>query len=1530
MPTFYNFTQDGLTYSFDDIFVKADPFRQGNLWNWGRGVSGALGNFTGPNFVSTPTTTFAGSSNWKQVSTGGLHTVAIKTDGTLWVWGYNIRGQLGNASTSDRNTPVTTFAGGNDWKLAEGGTSHTIAIKTDGTLWTWGVNDNGQLGVNARDNSSPFGRSTPVTTFVGGTNWKQVSAGYDYSAAIKTDGTLWTWGYAYFGQLGTGGFYTLVRSTPQTTFAGGTNWADVDNSENLYTISFGFEYAAAIKTDGTLWTWGRGVFGQLGNASIINIITPITTFAGGTNWKQISAGGSFHTAAIKTDGTLWTWGSQTSGVLGNRATATNISTPITTFAGGTDWKQVSTGSSHTAAIKTDGTLWAWGNGNSGRLGNGVTTGIISTPVTTFAGGTDWRQISCGNALTSAIKTDGTLWTWGYAAGGRLGNAVISANISTPVTTFAGGTDWKQVSSNLNHTAAVKTDGTLWTWGAAYPGRLGNGVTTGNISTPITTFAGGNNWRQVSTGNVNTSAMKNDGTIWVWGDNVYGRLGNANVAFGNRSTPITTFSGGADWRQVNSGGYNTAALKNNGQLYVWGNNAFSGQLGINNTDQTSTPVTTFAGGTNWADVDNSEKLYTLSGGGSSFSAIKTDGTLWVWGNGNSGALGNAVTTGNISTPVTTFAGGTTWKQVSSGGQHTAAIKTDGTLWTWGNGNSGRLGNATTTINNSTPVTTFTGGTNWKQVSVGFFAHMAAIKTDGTLWTWGNGNSGRLGNATTTINNSTPVTTFTGGTNWKQVSCGGFHTAAIKTDGTLWTWGYGRFGRLGNAVTTNVSTPVTTFAGGTNWKQVDAGERHTTAIKTDGTLWTWGYGRNGQLGNAVTTNISTPITTFAGGTNWKQISAGSRHTATLKTDGTLWVWGSSDEGDLANGKGSYNFNGIPDNFWNISTPITTFAGGSNWAQASSDLALKTDGTLWTWGYNRNGQLGDGFHVTINDVPRRVGSDLNWKQVSCSYHSTAAVKTDGTLWTWGYNDQGQLGTSVLYQGSADPVTTFAGGTDWKQVSAGGYYSVNMMAAIKNDATLWTWGNSHAGILGNATAPETELYVSTPITTFAGGIDWKQVSAGGYHMSAVKTNGTLWTWGSDDQQQLGIGDQFAQTGITYASTPVTTFIGGSNWKSVGSSGGYRVCAIEYNDILTNPPDAFRLFTWGYGKFGSLGNADTISRSIPVTTFIGGTNWKQASAGRDYTAAIKTDGTLWTWGLGTSGYLGNAATTGSISTPITTFTGGTNWKQISAGNFHIAAIKTDGTLWVWGNGRFGRLGNGITIGNRSTPVTTFSGGTNWREVCAGYNYTEAIKTDGTLWIWGRNNDAQLGNATFTDASTPITTFAGGTNWKQVSAGYDHAAAIKTDGTLWTWGFGRSGRLGDANTIFNRYVSTPITTFAGGTDWKQLDCGSQHTAGIKNNGTLWVWGSNINSSLGSSILDDAFTPITTFAGGTDWKEVSAGGYYTAAVKTDGTLWSWGSNSSYRLGVAGGDRSTPVTTFAGGTNWNSLDCGYNRIVAITKN
>jgi len=360
---------------------------------------------------------------------------------------------------------------------------------------------------------------------------------------------LWTWGSNLNGVLGTGNSNATSRSSPGTTAGGGITWCQIG----------GIGYIAnALKTDGTLWTWGSNNYGELGDNSKVNRSSPGTTAGGGTDWCQVS-GGIQHTAAVKTDGTLWTWGCNGQGRLGDNSSV-NRSSPGTTAGGGTTWCQVSLGNIHSAAVKTDGTLWTWGYNGSGRLGdNSIST--KSSPVTTAGGGTTWHQVSLGNIHSAAVKTDGTLWTWGYNGGGQLGDNSTLAR-SSPGTTVGGGTTWCQVRSGISHNAAIKTDGTLWTWGCNSCGKLGNGFTA-TLRSPGTTAGGGTNWCQVSGGNSNTAAVKTDGTLWTWGSNVLGQLGNNSIT--NRSSPGTTAGGGTNWCQVSAGltgagdGSNTAAI-----------------------------------------------------------------------------------------------------------------------------------------------------------------------------------------------------------------------------------------------------------------------------------------------------------------------------------------------------------------------------------------------------------------------------------------------------------------------------------------------------------------------------------------------------------------------------------------------------------------------------------------------------------------------------------------------------------------------------------------------------------------------------------------------------------------------------------------------------------------------------------------------------------------------------------------------------------------------------------------------------------
>jgi alpha-tubulin suppressor-like RCC1 family protein len=354
-------------------------------------------------------------------------------------------------------------------------------------------------------------------------------------------------------------------------------------------------------------------------------------------------------------------------------------------------------------------------------------------------------------------------------------------------------------------------------------------------------------------------------------------------------------------------------------------------------------------------------------------------------------------------------------------------------------------------------------------------------------------------------------------------------------------------------------------------------------------------------------------------------------------------------------------------------------------------------------------------------------------------------------------------------------------------------------------------------------------------------------------------------------------------------------------------------------------LWTWGFNGYGQLGTGNLTQQCTPVTTQLGGTTWKQVSCGYEHTAAVKSDGTLWTWGRNQSGQLGNNGFgTGKVVTPTTTWNGGTTWKQVSCGGNNTSAIKTDGTLWNWGSNSYGQLGINSISTNRCSPVQTYLGGNDWNQVSSNFRFTAAVKNDGSLWTWGFNGYGQLGNGTQTSVCTPIS--VGGNDWKQVACGLDHIAAIKNDGTLWTWGRNDYGQLGVNDTATRL---TPVTVPSSTNTWKQVSCGYYHTVAIKIDGTLWVWGRGSSGQLGTNNLTTVCTPVQTYIGGSNWKQVSCGQATTAAVKVDGSAWLWGQNTFGNLGGGfTGSVCTPVTTFFGATNWKQISAGTFHSAAVT--
>jgi alpha-tubulin suppressor-like RCC1 family protein len=355
------------------------------------------------------------------------------------------------------------------------------------------------------------------------------------------------------------------------------------------------------------------------------------------------------------------------------------------------------------------------------------------------------------------------------------------------------------------------------------------------------------------------------------------------------------------------------------------------------------------------------------------------------------------------------------------------------------------------------------------------------------------------------------------------------------------------------------------------------------------------------------------------------------------------------------------------------------------------------------------------------------------------------------------------------------------------------------------------------------------------------------------------------------------------------------------------------------------RLWLWGTGTSGVIGNAGIASYSSPVV--IGTFNsWKSIHIGGTHAHAIRTNGTLWSWGLNSSGQSGRGVAVGaSYSSPVQVGAL-TNWKKVAPGLNFSVGITEGGALYSWGLNTLGYLGNGtVTTSSTATQVGTL---TNWSDIAAGgetaltTDHVIATKFDGTLWSWGAGTLGALGRGNATVGAA-----AGGihysspcqvgslTDWKFVSAGSQVSGCIKTDGTLWTWGTNIYGQLGVGNV---QYYSSPVQVGAL-TNWKYINYGTDHCLAILEDGTMWTWGRNDLGQLGNGNRINYSSPIQVGPLNL-WKYVSAGDGVSAAIKTDGTLWMWGAGAGGAIAQGNIINYSSPVQVGTLTNWKMVNAG----------
>ncbi len=632
------------------------------------------------------------------------------------------------------------------------------------------------------------------------------------------------------------------------------------------------------------------------------------------------------------------------------------------------------------------------------------------------------------------------------------------------------------------------------------------------------------------------------------------------------------------------------------------------------------------------------------------------------------------------------------------------------------------------------------------------HTLALQANGTLQAWGKNDQGQLGDGTN-FDRTAPVT-VSSLYSFTAVAAGGFHSVALRSDGTVWAWGSNSSGQLGDGTTTNRTTPVQ-VSGLTGVIAIAAGRYHSLALKSNGTVWGWGLNQDGELGDTTYTDHSTPVQMNI--TNASALSCGAYHSLILKNDTTVWATGKNTQGQLGDGV-SFNNRNSPYQVFGV-TGVTAIAAGFEFS-----LALKSNNTIQAWGYNQDGQLGVGISYDHTYFPQTTGIS-GVTAIVCGYQHGMAIKNDGTVWAWGWNDSGRIGDGT-YTSRSTPVQV-SGLTNITAITGGDRHSF----ALKSDGTVKGWGSNDDNrltLVGVAVKQRLAQYNATST-------EFVSISSGAYHTLGLKSNGTVWAWGKNDNGQLGDGT------TTSRSTPVQ--VGSLSNIIAVAAGRFHSLALR-NDGL--------VFGWGLNGDGQLGIGNNSSQNAPVQMNI--SNVAAIAGGGFHSLMLKNGGILWGTGSNYRGQLADGSTT-PRNNPVQN-NNFSNVAAISAGFDHSFALLTDGTIRTWGWNLYGQLGDGFSYdsGTNNPRNPGLSGVT---AISAGAYHSLAVLSDGTVRAWGLNSDGQLGDGTTGDGNgrrlSPVTV-SGLSGAAAVAGAERHSFAVLSNGTVRSWGLNSDGQLGDGTT----------------------------------------------------------------------------------------------------------------------------------------
>ena len=1355
---------------------------------------------------------------------------------------------------------------------------------------------------------------------------------------VRTPGELgkcaWAWGRNSQGQLGNGTLQDRARP-------------GLVPIEDVVSVSAGGTHAAVSTADGTVWACGSNEYGQLGDGSTTARLSPVLT-AGLTDVTAVSCGGGF-TMALRRDGTVWAWGRNSEGQIGIGVVSDVQTTPVQ-VSGLSGVVAISAGNSHALALKVDGTVWAWGNNNNGYLGDGTTV-TRRVPVQ-VSGLTGIKAISAGSNHSLAVAADGSLWSWGYNSDSQLGDGTWTSR-QAPVRVLVL-TEVVAASAGSATSAAIRADGTLWTWGNGEYYGLGHNSTS-DVSIPKQVL-GISDVTAVDLSTVDGMAIRRDGTLWAWGNNSYGQLGNGTTTTATVPVQVTgvqnvlavsldaTCSLALADRKLQvlavtaPEGSGTVAVTPAKELYEYG-------------EQVTLQVRPLAGYAlhRWSG-DGPPELLT---GGSQVTLTLTDdirvmaelvrsqyrvttrawptvgGSVTVSPQGNLFNPGTAVTLTATAAPGWTFRGwagsgfdtssGTTAAFNVTEDVYATALFTCDTatatygIWAWGNGSNGQLLGDGQKLSFKVP-TYLTVPTDVIQVAAGG-NFTAALLANGTVWTWGNNGSGELGHGS--AGSDEPISQVENLSDVVAIAAGRQHTLALKADGTVWAWGLNGYGQLGDGTDQSRYAPIQ-VPGLQRVVAVATGTNHSMALLDDGTVRAWGRNEYGTLGDGTRTMRRSPVR-CAQLDEVVALSGAEWHSMALRSDGTVWIWGTSGSNRLAG-------TSVTDVLVAVQIP-----GLSSIVQIDAGVyvsaAVRSDGGLLVWGDDQNGQMGDG-DVTVGQATPYELLDVRVAALELGWSTSAlAIQSDGTLLVWGNNSSGQLGLgdtterpSPVALPGLTGIVALAGGTSHALCLGPEKYALTVNVTPPAGGTVTLTPNKPLYDYGEQVTVQVTPLEGFEFDHWTGLEGTEYVGEGGSATFIMRRNMDLTA--VLHQHQFRVTAKvwpLAAGAVTidparsvYAAGEAVTLVAQpaagwqfSHWGGEGLPSG--AAASPLNLTVANDVVAIAYFrrdgtvadgavwAWGYNDSGQLGDGTSQRRYLPVLAM--GTGGSVEIATSNYTTlAVQADGRLLAWGDGDYGQLGTGQMT-DVPLAAEVFGLG-DVVRIVGGQYHCLALRSDGTVWAWGRNNNGQLGLGDTT-NRYVPCQV-PGLSGVVAVAAGGEFSLALLPDGTVLAWGYNSDGELGNGTTTQSRTPVPV-VGLSNVVAVSAGTYHSLALKADGTVWAWGGNSNGMLGDGSSSAR---TAPIQV-PGLSQITRVDCGSMFSIAVKKNGTVLTWGNNSYGQLGDGTTNSRNLPALVF-GLSDVVEVAGGNSHMLALKNDGTLWAWGQNGGGQVGDGSTtDRSLPV-------------------------